>query len=674
MRKKNTYEAPIAIHCIWNCADKNLVEPLIERLAALITRDVKRPFSHGINIPLFVYRSENASALPHELRHVCSRRNICFVFTSEETAGRGNWKNYYSKLQKRRDLCIVPIALNNKGLSAFAGVNAIRYEDGDDAYRLDICLIAMLHEIFRYGFAWSKRDKIGQDSSLKIFLSHSKGDSGRGVAVVERLRKVIKASNMRSFFDATAISPGRDFEREIRRHLESGKCGIIAVKTDGYSSRYWCQKEILLAKDIGLPVLVVDYLSDAEDRAFPAASNVPVTRINEISEQSVLLILTRLLTETIRCKYVKALMEEYKSLGWIPSKAQVLIRPPELYSAYKDTQRSMALLCYPDPPLFSDEFAKLERINARAFTPLQCSVGRFDDSSLRNKSIGLSISDIAPVTYDRQAHSSLLKAFACDIARHIISRGGSLIYGGDLRHDGFTEYIISEASALQNRTRDFSKKVVDYLAWPLYVENKEVLGLRSDYSAFLDIKEVVPAKDIKSRISKEKFIPPTTPENCYIWSRCLTEMRKASIGSSFARICAGGKLAGYNGKMPGVLEEIVITIEGGNKPLFLCGGFGGVVGEVCKAIEDQVLPECLTEQWQFQHNAGYSDLQALAKRYGNEARYENLSRLFCGKKTIDRLAMRAGLKDAEYILLMNSPFIDECIYLILKGLSRLIRR
>ena len=38
-------------------------------------------------------------------------------------------------------------------------------------------------------------------------------------------------------------------------------------------------------------------------------------------------------------------------------------------------------------------------------------------------------------------------------------------------------------------------------------------------------------------------------------------------------VCAGGRHFGYKGKMPGVLEEIVIAIKM-KKPLFLLGGFG----------------------------------------------------------------------------------------------------
>ena len=674
MIRRKGYTAPLAIHCIWNFSDSALVEPLVSQLALRVSRDVERPYSLGVNIPLFMYASENANAVPNELRDVKAARNVCFVFTSEETAGRENWKGYYSKLMAKRKLSIVPVALNAKGLSAFSGINAIRYEDGEPGSRPDRCLIAMLHEIFRYGFTWRKKDATGHDSSIKVFLSHSKRDDGRGVEVVTSLRKVIDSTNMRCFFDATSISPGRWFEKEIRTHLDSERSAIVAVQTDGYSSRYWCQKEILLAKEYNLPFLLVNYLSDVEDRAFPAAANVPVTRIDGIDDKNLLLLLTRLLTEAIRCKYARALISEYKTIQWVPANAEILIRPPEIYSLPSTRTRSSMLLCYPEPPLYKDELAFLERFNIKALTPLQFGGKRICEGALRNKVIGLSISDIAPKAYDQQTHPCMVKAFACDVARHILARGGVLLYGGDLRHDGFTEYIISEAAALQNRIRESSSKIINYLAWPLYVNNKDVLSLRADYGAVLDIKEVCPAKDIKHLISQKIFLPPTTPESNYVWSRCLTEMREQSICSSYARICAGGKLVGYKGKMPGLLEEIEITLAQDKMPLYLCGGFGGAVGEVCNTILTGHVSAVLTEDWQLLNNVGYKAVQEIARNHNQEARYTDLTGKLQKKGLIRELSNRSGLTVKEYSILMSSPFIDECIHLILKGLSKIVTR
>ena len=86
--------------------------------------------------------------------------------------------------------------------------------------------------------------------------------------------------------------------------------------------------------------------------------------------------------------------------------------------------------------------------------------------------------------------------------------------------------------------------------------------------------------DVVSEVNKEIFLEPLSAMNRFIWSRCLTEMREKSVASSDVRIFAGGKTSGYMGLMPGVLEEFVIAVDR-QKPIFLLGGFGGVVQEIC---------------------------------------------------------------------------------------------
>ena len=55
---------------------------------------------------------------------------------------------------------------------------------------------------------------------------------------------------MQRFFDANEISPGFKFDQEIENHIKNST--IIAIESDAYSSRYWCQREILSAKGNGV--------------------------------------------------------------------------------------------------------------------------------------------------------------------------------------------------------------------------------------------------------------------------------------------------------------------------------------------------------------------------------------------------------------------------------------
>lgn len=239
----------------------------------------------------------------------------------------------------------------------------------------------------------------------------------------------------------------------------------------------------------------------------------------------------------------------------------------------------------------------------------------------------------------------------------------------DLRPDGFTEFILDEAAILKERIGGDLPIIENHLAWPLYVSEPEIVIWRARYNQVMKTVEHKIPSDVSAGISLDIFLPSNTPNNSYIWSRCLTVMREQSIASSTIRICAGGKLFGYKGKMPGVLEEIVLAL-GSQKPIFLLGAFGGVVEVICSLLLNHDVPDALTVEWQISHNVGYADLQALAGSYGNECDYKAVVEVI-KKLKVSELASHCGLSENEYEKIMRSPFIDECIHLIVKGLKNL---
>ena len=146
-------------------------------------------------------------------------------------------------------------------------------------------------------------------------------------------------------------------------------------------------------------------------------------------------------------------------------------------------------------------------------------------------------------------------------------------------------------------------------------------------------------------------------------------MRLKSIEQSDIRILAGGKCEGYLGKMPGVLEELIITIEQ-KKPVYLLGGFGGITHKITQSILNESIEKELTERWQIENNEGYADLQQIAKQNGVSAEYDEIKDLIL-KLDINLLAEKTGLTLEQYQRLMITPFIDEAAHLILEGLVSL---
>lgn len=672
LRMNNLFKPPLAVHFVWHPSDKGAVTPILDSVRTNLARDVNRPFSRGLNIPLFFYSSECPNDPPADAPQQQAERDVLFVFTSVNTVGRESWKKYIDQFPLSNTLRAVPVALDHEGLNqgstgSLKKLNFLRGYGWTGNERESRATVAMAHEIFRHGFIEINEGDKGKSSSIKIFLSHAKaGDTGRLIA--EDIKRVIDSTNMSRFFDALEIAPGFKFDEEIIRHIKDST--LVAIRSDAYSSRYWCQREILCAKEHHRPIIVVDCLEQYEDRVFPAGANIPCVHVladSPLQEPDILRILTAVILETIRHHHAQKTLKYYQSQGWITTDCVLSSRPPEIRQVITIKSCGKSKICYPEPSIYAEEADWLARLGMEAFTPLWCST---DNDIFKDLRVGISISDIQDKEFSKHhLHADHLKRLAQDISRHLLARTSTLIYGGDLRKDGFTEFILDEAIALKNRLNRDNVYVENHLAWPLYVADPEITAWRARYCDVMKTVEYDIPGDVLQKVDIRTFLPPNGTCNKYVWSRCLSEMRQSSIHSSHAQICAGGKLSGYNGKMPGVLEEILTAVEK-KKPIYLLGGFGGVVGEVTTSILRKSISTPLTEAWQISYNSGYIDLQNKAKTYSNHADYERIKFVIRGLG-LSEVAKTAGLDEGDYLRLMQSPFVDECVHLIVKGLKRI---
>jgi len=663
---KTICSPPLSVSLMWHPSDIHSVEPILDVVRASFARDKDKPFSRGLNIPLFFFSSHNTNDAPSDSPLVHGKMNLIFVFTSVNTNGHENWRKYVETLPSSPSHNIVPIAIDRAGLAhkgSLVGKNCIRTYDWPSENKDLYVILSMAHEIYRYNCQSINQNDTSKNSSITIFLSHAKtGDTGWLHA--EEIKKFIDNTNINRFFDSTDISPGFQFDQEIEKSIKDST--FVAIESDAYSSRYWCQREILCAKQNNRPIIVVNSLNDYEDRIFPAASNVPCVHISSdtpVSQRDILRILSGSILETVRHFHSMQCLEFYKESGWISNDCVLSSRPPELRQAIKAKVSKQVKICYPEPPIYSDEADWHSDLGIEAFTPLWNIA---EQNCFAQKRIGISISDVQDDGFSRNhIHSDHLIRLAQDLGRHLLARSATLIYGGDLRPNGFTEFILDEANILKERVGADLPKIENHLAWPIYMSGPEIVAWRAKYSHIMKTVE----HEIPEGVStvKEIFLPPNTPENSYIWSRCLTEMREQSIASSNVRICAGGKLSGYKGKMPGVLEEILIALKK-NTPIYLIGAFGGVTGDVCSSILGSKVTESFTESWQVSHNEGYADLQEFARTHRQGCDYKKVVEMIQGCSLLD-LAGKSGLGKEEYKRLMISPFIDECVHLVMKGLK-----
>lgn len=50
------------------------------------------------------------------------------------------------------------------------------------------------------------------------------------------------------------------------------------------------------------------------------------------------------------------------------------------------------------------------------------------------------------------------------------------------------------------------------------------------------------------------------------------------------RVVLGGRVAGYQGRMPGIAEESLCSLRA-EQPLYGLGGFGGCVGDIAESLK-----------------------------------------------------------------------------------------
>ena len=124
------------------------------------------------------------------------------------------------------------------------------------------------------------------------------------------------------------------------------------------------------------------------------------------------------------------------------------------------------------------------------------------------------------------------------------------------------------------------------------------------------------------------FPAEKSAEHRYAWARGMSAMRTLETEETVARIVLGGPFGPtiqkgadgsqterwYASRIPGVLEEIVASVEAG-QPVFLVGGVGGGAAMVVDILEGRDRPEMT---WGYQRKAPHTEaMRALYEERGD---------------------------------------------------------
>nr|VFK20660.1 MAG: TIR domain-containing protein [Candidatus Kentron sp. LPFa] len=116
----------------------------------------------------------------------------------------------------------------------------------------------------------------GADRRLKVFISHTRQHHegcGSNTELISLIREIIANTRLNDFFDANDLQPGEYWDRALREQAATG--ALLAVRTDSYSGRKWCQREVLTAKRAGMPVVMIDALDRGDGKGSFLMDHVP---------------------------------------------------------------------------------------------------------------------------------------------------------------------------------------------------------------------------------------------------------------------------------------------------------------------------------------------------------------------------------------------------------------
>jgi len=215
---------------------------------------------------------------------------------------------------------------------------------------------------------------------LTVFISHTRrhspGERENVEALIAAVRQAIGNTRLADFFDANDLQAGQDWDAELRRNAATS--ALLGLRTHLYASREWCQREVLIAKREGMPVIVMDALEETEERGSFLMDHVPRVPIRlgngHWSNGDIHCALNLLVDECLKralWRHQAALAEDELDLGivwWAPHAPE-----PVTFAKWIENARAGGQLAaegedirvlHPDPPLGADERLVLQEMLA----------------------------------------------------------------------------------------------------------------------------------------------------------------------------------------------------------------------------------------------------------------------------------------------------------------------
>ena len=640
---KNNYKFPLAVYVLFHSGFAE-GEKYFDMIYQLLCRDVERPLSDGIDIPVYLRTDSGDDTHIPQIDFSQSDKTAIIILIDEKMFCSLIWRKYIGWIVKNVskrikiysiELCQYAFEITS-ATKKIQGINLNTFSFKENWTLIQTRLLENLYRLI-----------IQSDQKVSLFISHAKKD---GELEAKKFRDYLRGnSKLNSFFDENDILDGNDFTKQIESNLKNNL--LLIFKTDNYSEREWCRKEILIAKENDIPTVIINNMKHKERRVFPYMGNCPMLCYNEDYSESIIVLLKVALNQEFQKKFLAKIKQMSNNIDCI------IPHYPELFSFLSINKRKKQNVVYPEPPLGTEEQTILKKFDSKIkfLTPAEAFIAT-SRKSLDNIKIAVSVSE----SDDMQKYGcskTLLKDTVLELSRYLLKAGAGLVYGGDLRKDGFTE-AFEDFSYYYGKKENSDKTIKyfsNYFAWPIYLTITE--SQKADFihkrvePVFVD-----PPKNCKN---PKKFLVPCGNENCLIWANSLTKMRKEMEKNVDARIIIGGTLSNFKGRYAGIIEEFIIAAQK-KHPIYLIGGFGGA----SKAIANKMQQGSFDLYKEALKGASYEDFINYYNLNNpkNKINYKKITSI------IKNYKFDNGLTDIENKQLWKSNNVIEIVALVLKGL------
>lgn len=638
--------APLSIYVLYHSDNKEGRE-IYERLYKLLCRDAGEPFFDGLDIPVYYSCGTDDKAI-NAVDFTRAEKTVVFLLIDQKMYISDAWRNMVKDIPNTSNVWLCPISQYQYAFD-FSGRTEYQQFISLKTYSVLDNWQEFKTRLFDYLIRSLSADP---KKKLKIFISHSKRDKDNlGRVNAENLRDYLrKETKGDSFYDVNDIVDGFRFDNQIESAIKDSL--LIVLFTNTYSSREWCRRELLTAKKHQIPAIAVFMVNGDIDRVFPYIGNIPSTIYNG-DWRTVL----NLLFRTALDQYHELLL-----LGEL-SDAETSVLPfsPEAFSL-SIVDKSKKKVLYPEPPLGQEEIDILQAIRSdtKFYTPMQYLS---KDVDLKGKKVAISVSESDDFE-SLGLGQAILRDLTVELSRHILIAKGRMVYGGDLRREGYTELFkdLSYQYGQFEKTDSSHVYFDNYLAWP--ITTKLTDDIVADYAHNrVNLVKVAHAAECEGVVNLTEFLPPVGDSNLYLWGQSLTKMRETMESAVSARIIVGGRTRGFKGKMAGLLEEFKIAKDN-HHPIYLVGGFGGISGMLCAAIRKEIPFNAFLEE-----ACKHDYYESLFKYY--EAKGQPIDYSWIDDITLHDL--NNGLTPEENYSLFTTTNVTEIVSFILQGLSKTLK-